>query len=458
MDPIKAGEDTDLPEPRRPLQRGAISIPPILFVLAVALILALRVGRLVWRFSVNVFFWDQWDFLRPFFEHDPSVGELFLLQHGPHREGIGLILDKYLYPLTAWNSRVDSFLIWGCVIAAMLLALLLKKRLFGRLDYWDALIPVMFLTLAQFATFTMTPNPAYSGFPLLLMMLYVLAQFIRNEWVKSGAILAINFLLIYTGFGVLMGVVTVGLFALMCYRRMRGFVSIPAVIPIAGLLIAGASLASFFYRYKFDPAVDCFAFPHYPLSDYPKFVAVMFSSFLDVHGPRSLVLILGASIVLFAVYVLALEFRRVTGKDCEMEIPLTVLVLLGYSMFFASNAAVGRACLPPDAAEASRYSTLLIPAFLAMYFYVRTISRRKIRIVALVLLAGVLVHAHIRLPRYTANLAAGKRVWADCYRRIENVETCDSQTHFKIHPNPELTRLKEKLDYLKIIRANLFSE
>ena len=83
-------------------------IGPGVMVSAVALILGIRFFLFIHRFSVNVLFFDQFDFLGSFFDHTPRLIDLFFLQHGPHREGVGLIADKYLYPLTNWNVRAES--------------------------------------------------------------------------------------------------------------------------------------------------------------------------------------------------------------------------------------------------------------------------------------------------------------------------------------------------------------
>lgn len=243
------------------------------------------------------------------FGHDPPIAELFLWQHGPHREGLGLIADKFLFPLTRWNVRYESFLIGGCILTAMLLALRLKKQLFGRVDYWDAIIPLIFLTLAQYETMEITPNPAYSAFPLLLLMLYLLSLLARNEFAGYALVLVLNFLLIFTGFGIFMGPITIGLFAAACYRSLRPTSQVPFAAPAIGLSIACASFASFFHGYKFVPAVDCFVFPHHPLGDYPWFVGLMFSTFTGLRSPIWLVSTLGVALLTLAVFLFVQELR-----------------------------------------------------------------------------------------------------------------------------------------------------
>ena len=76
------------------IHRAARKVPPAAFVSAFAVLLTFRFFSVISRYSVNLLFGDQWDFLSSFFDHDPTFIELFFWQHGPHREGVGLLADK----------------------------------------------------------------------------------------------------------------------------------------------------------------------------------------------------------------------------------------------------------------------------------------------------------------------------------------------------------------------------
>ena len=257
-----------------------LRLGPGLAVAAVIAALGSRFFLIIWKYSINVFFYDQWSYLTPFFRHQPSLAELFFWQHGEHFEGVGLIADKFLYPLTHWNARVDSFLIGVSIFAAMLLALELKCRLYGPLSYSDVAIPLIFLTLGQYEAVIGTPNPGYSALPLLMMMLYSLALLGRSRLRRYCLVLALNFLLIYTGLGLFMGVVTVGVFLIECYWTWRRMTSVPLAQPFAGLLLATASWAPFFIHYTFVPGVECFQIPQRDLLRYAKFTGLMFAGFV----------------------------------------------------------------------------------------------------------------------------------------------------------------------------------
>jgi hypothetical protein len=435
-------------------------IGPALAVVALSAVLGTRFFLVIWRYSINVFFYDQWEYLTPFFRHQPGFIELFFLQHGPHREGIGLFADKFLYPLTHWNARVDSFIVGGTIFAAMLLALWLKCKLYGALSYSDLAVPLIFLTIQQYEMLVGASNPASSGFPLVLMILYCLALLGRNRLLRYSFVLALNFLLIYTGYGLFMGAVTVGVFLLESYWSWRHMTSTPFAQALTGLIIAAASLASFFVHYTFSPGVDCFEIPHRHLLQYLKFVALMFAGSVV---PRPLevssgLTVLGAAILLVVLGMFGWHLLHLL-KDARRDAHLIGVVLLGYCLLFSANAAVGRLCLGLPAAFASRYVTLLIPAFLAIYFYLLSQSWRGKRNLLLALWVLLLLPAALRKPwediRWYSN---GKRDWANCYVRTGNIHYCDQSANFWVHPYPEQIGLQEKLDYLKQHRLNLFSE
>ncbi|MDE3196217.1 MAG: hypothetical protein KGN84_07730, partial [Acidobacteriota bacterium] len=74
-------------------------IPAFVLVVTVS-VLAFRFFSLISAYSVNVLFFDQWDFLQPFFDGDFRLSRLFLEEPTPFREGLGLIVDRPLYALT----------------------------------------------------------------------------------------------------------------------------------------------------------------------------------------------------------------------------------------------------------------------------------------------------------------------------------------------------------------------
>lgn len=449
---------------------------PAVFVAAVAALLGYRFFHFIALYAVNIPYWDQWDFLSDFFPGGrPTLLRLFLHQHGPHREGVGLIADKLLYAATAWNIRAESFMIGACIFAAMLLALALKRKLAGRLRWTDAAIPLIFLTLVQWETLIGTPNPAYSAIPLLLILLYSLALLEKAWPARYGMVLVLNFLLLFTGFGIFMSVVTAGVFLLEIYWRARGWSSVPAGGSITALLGACGSAAVFLIGYHFAPAADCFTIPHAPWAPYAEFASILFANFaglwiLGVRAPNiplplmhlaGIVPILaaGAAFLLLASALVRKKTPEALRRKCMVP-----AVLLAFSGLFAVDTAAGRTCLGLSSAFNSRYTTLLIPAFLGIFLTLEAWLARElrpasamIRRTALILFAVLILPGGVITPPAFHYSSVGKRAWASCYLQRASIAECDRLTHFQIYPQPERTHLESKLAYLRERRLSFFS-
>jgi hypothetical protein len=430
---------------------------PLIVVSAVLLATAGRMVLVVWRYSVNLIFWDQWVFYTPLFNH-ASLWRIFTWQHGPHREGIGLVLDKFVLESTRWNSRAEALFMLAALFAAALVALCLKQKLFGGLQYSDIAIPCLFLTFAQMEALVGEANPSYSAIPELLIGLYCLAWMLPKPFARYAAVLVLNFLLIYTGFGFFMGVVTIGVLLFDLRRALRAK-SESLGFPAVALLLAAASLAGFFYHYRWDPAVPCFHFPDAHPLNYPWFIGLMMSYFL---GLRTVVLasVVGSFLVLAGFAILIWHGVRLWRSRELSAVDRTIVILLSFSMLFAANAAVGRVCLGmPEAAQISRYMGLLVPAFLAIYFHLLTWRKSVCRTALLALFVIALIPGAVRMPNgYSPQVVSdGKKAWKTCILQTGKIDYCDQATGFPLHPSPRGTQLLEKLQFLQKNRLNLYS-
>src|SRR5271170_7524711 len=112
----------------------------VIVVLTVFLAATARLVLAVWHYSVNLIFWDQWDFYTPLFNH-ASLWQIFTWEHPPHREGIGLVLDKFVLQASHWDTRAEALFMVAALFIAAIVALSLRQRLFGRLGYSDLVIP-----------------------------------------------------------------------------------------------------------------------------------------------------------------------------------------------------------------------------------------------------------------------------------------------------------------------------
>src|SRR5438067_13612950 len=117
-----------------------------LFVASVVLVLSVRLLRFVTQYAVNVLFLDQWGFYHPLFARS-GWWAIVRQQCGPIREGAGFLVSAALAWLTRWNMVIESQSLALELIAATVLLVVLKRRLAGRIDYFDVAIPVACLSL-----------------------------------------------------------------------------------------------------------------------------------------------------------------------------------------------------------------------------------------------------------------------------------------------------------------------
>jgi hypothetical protein len=180
-------------------------------LVAVCVLLITRLFVLINNHAVNVLYWDQWGFYAPLFEQR-SLWEHFAYQYGPHCLGIGGILVKIVAELSGWNARVEAFVVGALACLSCAAALWLKRRLLGPLTAPDVAIPLITLTLCQYQTFLGATNPYYGSLPALIFCYSITLTF-KNCPAKYAAIVSLNFLILFTGYGVFIGPVTIGLLA-----------------------------------------------------------------------------------------------------------------------------------------------------------------------------------------------------------------------------------------------------
>jgi hypothetical protein len=433
---------------------------PHLVVLLVYAVFGTRLFFVISRYAVNVFYWDQWDFNNAtLFEHH-SLWQIFRWQHGPHRQGLGGILEKLLEPLIRWNTRYESFGIGAIVVVAAVLALYLKKRMFGRIGHEDVIIPLLFLTPVQYEGLLSTPNPAHGPLPLLLMILYCLSWTVHRQLWRYCCVLLTNFLLIYTGFGVFTGFLTPLLIAAEWYRLDTALRRGNHVASAFALLVSVLSVASFFIGYRPTTAAPCSPLRPQSLARYVEFMAVMFANFLGIKESFLVAELVGGGVLLAVLVGLVLAaIGLVSSSKAEREYIIIPGALLAYCFLFCLSAAVGRLCIGLDAAQGSRYTTYLILGFFGLYLCARSVRRSGTRIALLWAVLVLALLSALRLHKSEMQShATEKRAWVSCYFSRHDIQQCDLMTNFKIYPWPEATHLQQKLDFLKEHRLNLYGE
>jgi hypothetical protein len=455
---LEIGELTHERTERAVLRNWLTAHGPSLVVWITFLLYSARLSRLISRYAVNVFFADQWEFNDATLFQKHTIWQMFDWQYGPHRQGLGALFARLIEPLFRWNSRIESFIVGGIIVAAALCALWLKRRLYGSVSISDVVIPAIFFTPAQWATVFLTANFAHGPFPLLLTVLYCLAWTCRMSAARYPLVLLINFAAIYTGFGFFLGVVT-PLLLVIDYWASAPVTRLPRTYFVVALIVSFVSLGSFFIGYKFNPALDCFSGRPQSLASYVGFVVLMFSTFLSVRSR-----ILGAIILIAMVISLGsalwhlLRPRRLGTSSPEQKKLLITTALITYCLLFCANTAYGRVCAGSLMARSSRYAIYLEPGLLGLYFHVLSIpvsAKRKLLVTGfLVPVLAASVHGDWRGMERFRNV---KQKWKACYLQIEDINKCDAAAGFPLLVHePGRVHLQEKLQYLKRTRQNLY--
>lgn len=434
-----------------------------LFVSVALIFYGARMFRLISRYAVNVFFADQWDFNNATLFEKHSLWQAFDSQHGPHRQGLGALFQKMVDPLFGWNSRTESFVIGGVIVAAAICALWLRRRLYGNLTVFDVLIPAVLFIPGQWATWFMSANFAHGPFPLLLILLYCLAWSSRSLAVRYPLVLLVNFVTIYTGFGIFIGVLT-PLLLILDYWASSAQDRLSKTYFIGALLVSAASLGSFFLGYWFQSGLQCFSFqPESPMS-YLAFVGLMFANFFGVRHVTLPAEIIG-TMMLMAVLIPLITciwslLRQNRCKLAQNDRTRAVIIscLTAYTLLFCANTAYGRLCGGLTVATSSRYVIYLEPAVIGLYFFLLSLRQATAQ---KFLLSGFLltvVAASFYLDRGGMGFSRDvKQRWKTCYLQTEDIEGCNRVAGFPIHPNSsQQTHLQEKLEYLKKTRQNLY--
>lgn len=433
----------------------------VLFLVVVFAVLWGQVFHLIQRYAVNLLYSDQWYFYTPFFQQ-ADLWQIFSWQHGPHRQGIGLVVTGWLAELTRWDSRADAWAVGGLMGLAAGLALWLKYRLFGSWSFSDAMIPLLFFSLFHYESFIGVPNLSYGAFPMVLMLLYAQALFIQRLVWRYAVLTGLNFLLIYTGFGVFMGLVSLGVLGLdvMQHRHDRPNL----LVRLGALAVAGLSGLSFFVGYTFNPAIPNFTASVAFAPDYAVFVGLMLSAFWGWHS-----LVLGEALAAVAGLGLLVVLMAVAGWHAHKllkhglythPLSLVVVVFIGFSLLFCLNTAVGRLPLGLRYAQVSRYLTLLIPAFLALYLHLLSLNPGRLsQSLKLAYLTMALVGC---LPlgvvdRLAETFYADKTAWATCYLQRQDVTECTRLTNNPVFALADPADLAWKLRYLQEHHLNLYA-
>lgn len=433
------------------------------FALALVVFQAAQLFRVIDRYAVDIPFWDQWDFYEPFFEPH-GLWEVFSWQHGPHRQGAGAFIMQAVNAATGWNQRAQAFMIAAVMLAAAAAFLWLKRRLFGRLQWYDALPVLMMLSLQPMEIYFSTLNVSHGALPLLLIILTCLALTINNVLLRCGLATALYFLTLFTGYGFLAQPVLPVLLIIDCLHRAQKKQWQQAGIAAAALMCCLAAIACFYHDYNFLHTADCFLAGEQHWYSYPVFMAVMVAVALlpgSFMSPPSIAIGLGIIAALLCMLMMsAVGLRHQDGNYPRHQV---VFLLIAFALVFCAATAAGRLALGLEAATATRYVPLIMPGLLGAYlFFVSCPSLTGSKIVMPLLGACAVLAMLTGWPwqRYytAAHCRNVKNAWVTAYIQTGDITIADTVTGYPVHPEPEQTNLARKLAWLRANRYSLFRE
>jgi hypothetical protein len=421
------------------------------------LALALRQLELVNTHAVNLMYGDQFDIYQPMFL-DQGWWETFALQHGPHREGAGLVVTRALALVSGWDSRWDAFAASILMIAAAALGIRLALR-FGiaRSSILLAAVPLLFFNVHQYEIFVGAVNLSYGSMPMLLMMAYCLSWFLSSSLWRLLAIGALSFLLIFTGFGLFVGFLTPPLLIVEAIQAWRARERNRSLLAVAALAITCAGWALFARGYTFQPAVVGFRFPYEHPLEYAVFIGRMLGNFYGTavlsRWQLTLGLAVGATLVAICVGNAIRCAKRGVARDPQSVV---LFCLSTFVLLFCANCAIGRVFTGSIAPLAPRYASLLIPGGLAIFLQLSVLrARRGLAWLAMAYTVLLIPGSSVRRADeiYGANwFAEGRTSWKAAYLSTHDEAKADQLSHFSIYPVP----LVERLAFLESRQLNLF--
>lgn len=440
--------------------RGPGHLAGAAFVAGTFAVCLIRLAGFVKADAVDVLCEDQWDFLQPLFA-GRGPWSCFFWQHGPHRQGLGGLIDWCLFNATGWDVRSEAWAAVAVLSLAAIGAIALAARLRGRLSWSDAAFPLLLLGPIHWETMIYTPNLAHSILPLLFAVLLAYA------WGPAGPALRVlgagifGALTLFTGYGSCGAPVTMGLALILWPRPGREGTPVDRRQLVLILLMLGAAIVVFAQGYHWDRGTPGWSTSRPPWWDYPRFCALMFTSLIGwrtISAASTVAggFLLGSVVAAFLFAAIALWRRKADPRA------RAVWILTGTSLLYAALTAFGRLPVTIEAAFMWRYVTLMMPALCGLALAIEgwALPRgARLRIgFALVWLAlAGAVWSNFKPENNAAILAKAKNLWVAGYLQTRDLNAANQAAGFSIYSNdPVSPVIAGKLRWLEQRHLSFF--
>jgi hypothetical protein len=422
----------------------------------------IRLCAFVWHNAVDLPFEDQWALLVPLFENKGPL-YYFFFKAGPYCQGLGGVIEWYLYRATGWNVCADA---WAAVVvlaAASIAAIALAARLRGRLSWSDAAFPLLLLNPIYWETMILTPSLAHSILPLLLTFLLAYAWILDGSAARVFAVGVFSTLILFTGYGICCAPVTIGLALLLWLRPGREGAEKNRRQAGRILLFLGGALIVFACEYRVSPETPGWRFPVPNWWDYPRFCALMFTSLMGIRAISAATAAIGAGLLSLVAAAFMAAAARIWRGDATARAK-AVWILTGSSLVYAAFTAVGRLPYNIEAAFMWRYLALLAPSVCGLALAAEGWAVARPRAMQRCIMIGWVVFAGIFwcnfLPeQYGAVIAKGKRDWIASYLRTHDLRTANKEANCDVFfPAPEAPFIAERLRWLEQRHLSFFRD
>lgn len=300
---------------------------------------------------------DQWGFLNPILNGE-SLWASMTYQHGSHFTGLGNLFSYMNVHFLGGHPKFEGYMVilLTGITAALLLGL--KAKLFSALHYLDGIVLLVVLNLHQTEVFMWLAHSSVVALPLLLCTLAAHAVLVKQKKLRFGLLTVLFTLALFTGYGFILA----GLISLYTTRIL--VVKGHKWTALVSLFIQGCLYLVFVYAFQLPKNT---AATQAGAPDILEFLLYLRNLFVNFFG------MLEARKLSYAYLLMALGIPlllAVSKKPLKKKQELTTLYLLfGFSLIYMLLNTYSRAGLGLQTAASPRYSSFLIPGFIAFYFW-----------------------------------------------------------------------------------------
>jgi len=358
-----------------------------------------------------------------------------LYQHNEHRIGTGLFVMKFLASLSSWNIRYETYFTGILILASSVFALLLKKKLFKKLDIFDIFIPYIFLNLYQWENLLWGFQIAFV-LPLffLFISLYLFtfrASFLRN--------ILVSIIVLFSAYSSFHG-----------WEGKKGKKHLLSLV-LPALFV----LSTYFIGYEFRTKNLMTGIEEVHLLSVLQYLCFQINNYVGNQSYGTLFYFLP---VLFLFLFLVVLYKTIKVKG-ETKYFIILSVFL-YSFLFMLFTVTGRLHSGVHQAMASRYVTHMTPLFFGSYLVLRILWRKKRKnlLFILIFLFACFSAANNHLNYNHAEARRKKLVeWKDCFLENGIVSDCNENTKYFIYPIFGDGLVQSKMKILEEKNLNLFN-